>query len=259
MLEKWVNVINNTTRPWQNRELMYYLYVEKKMSTTQIAKLLGCSHATVWYWLKKHGIELRSRSPVALEPDLTPGPGLVHLVFALKGDGSVGIYNGEGHIQFCSTDKALVESIRNDLVKIGLHPNVPGPCVNRGEYSKNTKPIYKLQAISKLFAQHFLSLTPQGLLELGLVHPLDALRGFLETEGTVYYNKSNGLCVTVIFNTNLDLIHVARKLLTVLGYKSSIYKSSSPTLHYQLYLLGTTPEKEAFLNKLNPCIKWPIE
>jgi len=259
-------VNNEAKQALQNRDLMDYLYHGKGMSITQIARLYGCGCETVRKGLIRLGIELRpsgvNLKHFMLTPDLTPSSELAHLVFALKGDGSVGMYNGSGHISFGSTDKVLVESVRNDLVKIGLHPKVTETVTNR-IFNSKPKPFYRLDATSKLFAEHYLSLTPQGLLELGLPYPFDALRGFLETEGTVYYN-GNSLQVTIIWNTDLDLIHVARELLTTLGYKSSIReggvtKSKDPQPCYQLYLLGSTPEKEAFLNKLTPCVKWPVK
>jgi len=254
-------VNDEAKRALQNKELMDYLYHVKGMSITQIARLHGCSYTTVRNGLIRLGIELRSpgakQGQGVLIPDLKPSPELVHLVFALKGDGSVGRYNGCGQIRFYSIDKVLAESVRNDLIKVGLHPNVTGPHVNH-EHSKNTKPIYKLDAYSKLFTQHYLSLTTQDLLGLGLTHPFDALRGFLETEGSVYYSRYS-LRVIIISNTDLDLIQVARELLTSLGYRSSIHKSSNPILCYQLYLQGTTKEKEQFLNQLKPCVKWPIK
>jgi len=259
-------VNDEAKRALQNKELMDYLYNEKKMSLTQIARLYDCGHETVRQGLIRLGIELRPPGgrlgQGALTPDLTPRPGLVHLVFALKGDGSVGIYNGAGHINFGSIDKVLVESVRNDLIKIGLHPNVTETLTNR-TFNNKPRPVYKLRAVSKLFAQYYLSLTTQDLLELGLVYPLDALRGLLETEGSVYWHRGNSLEV-VIYNTDLDLIHVARDLASKLGYETSIVKggitkSRNPKTEYMLRLLGTTPEKEEFLNRLRPCVKWPIK
>jgi len=241
---------------------MYHLYAVKRMSIAQIAKLFGCSPETVRRWLIKFGIERRPVGPLLLEPNLTLSSGLVHLVFALKGDGNVRKYGGNYRIQFCSTDKVLAESVQNDLTRIGLHSKITGPYVSH-EF-KNHKPIYRLEATSKLFAQYYLSLTTQDLLGLGLAYLSDALRGFLETEGNVHYDNYNSLHVTVITNTDLNLIHVARDLASKLGYETSIYKSGitkgkNPKPYYQLYLLGTTLEKEAFLNKLNPCIKWLTE
>jgi len=256
-------VNDEAKRALQNKDLMYYLYHIKGMSIKQIAKLYGCSHGTVRNSLIRLGIELRPSGGVALEADLTPSPELVHLVFALKGDGHVGLHNREGYVSFASIDKVLVDVVRDELFKTGLHPNVTKTVTNRISNSK-PKPFYRLRAYSKLFAEYYLSLTPQGLLELGLLYPRDALRALIETEGSVLYIKNNSLVVTVIYNTDLTLIHVARELLTTLGYKSSIIKggvakSKEPKPYYQLYLLGSTPQKEAFLNKLKPCVKWPVK
>jgi len=257
-------VNNEAKQALQNKELMNYLYNEKKMSLNQIARLFSCSYTAVRNGLIRLGIELcpPGENGQMLIPDLTPSPELVHLVFALKGDGHVGFHNGYGHIQFGSIDKVLVDTVRDELLKIGLHPKVTETVTNRISDSK-PKSFYQLDATSKLFVEHYLSLTPQDLLELGLPYPLDALRGLLETEGSVGYNK-NSLRVIVINNIDFNLITVARELVAKLGYETGIYeagvtKGKNPKTVYRLNLLGTTLEKEEFLNKLKPCIKWPVK
>jgi len=57
------------------------------------------------------------------------------------------------------------------------------------------------------------------------MHSLDVLRGLLETEGTVHCT-GNSLQVMIICNTDLNLINVARELLTSLGIKQAFVKEA---------------------------------
>jgi len=50
-------------RPWQDKETLKELYVEKGMTTTEIGDMLGCGEGTVWRWLDKYDIERRNRGP----------------------------------------------------------------------------------------------------------------------------------------------------------------------------------------------------
>jgi len=43
-----------------NKNKLYYLYNDKKLSMMDIAKRLRTSHATIYYWLKKYRIKRRS-------------------------------------------------------------------------------------------------------------------------------------------------------------------------------------------------------
>ncbi len=64
-----------------NYDDMYDMYISKKMSTTEIAKRLGCSSPTVLHWLKVHNIPRRDRSeglriknpPILLNQNLIDG------------------------------------------------------------------------------------------------------------------------------------------------------------------------------------------
>lgn len=49
------------SRPWSNPILMKRLYVDEGLTAVEVGEKLGCSERTVRTWLKKHGIETRSR------------------------------------------------------------------------------------------------------------------------------------------------------------------------------------------------------
>ena len=54
-------------KPWQDRETLRELYVDKRMSTIEIAEHFDndITDAGIGYWIDKHGIEKRSRSEAA--------------------------------------------------------------------------------------------------------------------------------------------------------------------------------------------------
>jgi len=45
---------------YKNKILLRKQYIDKKLSTPQIAKMCNCSNATIWNWLRKHKIPIRS-------------------------------------------------------------------------------------------------------------------------------------------------------------------------------------------------------
>ena len=55
-------------RPWIDPDFLRELYVEKRLSSVEIAQLVGnITDAGVRYWLDKHDIERRDRSEAARE------------------------------------------------------------------------------------------------------------------------------------------------------------------------------------------------
>lgn len=48
-------------KEYKNKETLEKLYVEQRLSTTEIAEKLDCGSSTISVWLDKHGIDSRSR------------------------------------------------------------------------------------------------------------------------------------------------------------------------------------------------------
>ena len=46
---------------YRNKEFLENQYINKKLSTTQIAKMCNCGDTTIWRWLRKYKILIRSR------------------------------------------------------------------------------------------------------------------------------------------------------------------------------------------------------
>lgn len=47
--------------PWRDADVLYELYHEKGMSTTEVADELGCTSPTVIRWMEEHGIDRRDQ------------------------------------------------------------------------------------------------------------------------------------------------------------------------------------------------------
>jgi len=45
---------------YQDKLWLYQKYLTEELSTSQIGKLCGMNNGTIWYWLNKHGIKIRS-------------------------------------------------------------------------------------------------------------------------------------------------------------------------------------------------------
>lgn len=43
--------------PWQEKEILEELYVERDLKKKEVANRLGCSESTIGTWLKKHGLD----------------------------------------------------------------------------------------------------------------------------------------------------------------------------------------------------------
>jgi hypothetical protein len=48
-----------TKKPWQDKALLYQLYIIDKKTTTEIANVFQCTHKTITYWLNKFNIKIR--------------------------------------------------------------------------------------------------------------------------------------------------------------------------------------------------------
>ena len=100
-------------------------------------------------------------------------------------------------------------------------------------------------------------------------HPIDFLRGFYESEGCTSVQSGSRCLHLTVSNTNRWLLEFTAGLLRVLGWHSKLYLSSPERkvliqgqwrqrkAAYALYVRGTTPEKLALIELLDPCIKRP--
>jgi len=231
-------------------------------SLAQLAKRYGCSYSTMRRSLQQAGTVLRSREEalkLALcnTPNLEPSPFLVYLCFSLRGDGSVS-REQPWRIQLSVVEKAFRDKVSTALRGIGVSIFELDALKPR---SSTCRLQYKVTSHSRRFCEWYHSLRHIDWLTLGRLFPVEALCAWFEAEGTAYYNNRGSLYIS-FENTDRDFLEqVITPLLSDLGYSVSLQgpkwhnKSKQPA--FRLHVLGLTPTKEAFLEQLKPCIKYP--
>ena len=112
-----------------NKNILQKIYLEDKLSVTEIAKLLKCSSGRINYWLQKHNIKKRTISEAIYQKHNPSGDPFKFNVpksdkrMFLFGLG-LGLYWGEGTkrnkhaIRLGNTDPDLIKSFINFLVSI---------------------------------------------------------------------------------------------------------------------------------------------
>jgi len=111
------------------RQTLRKLYVERKLSMAQVADTLGCSNHKVEYWLKRHGIERRSRSDAGYIRKNPHGDPFNLKTIVTKEDAylygvGIGLYWGEGtkanqySVRLGNSDPRLIATFIEFLVKL---------------------------------------------------------------------------------------------------------------------------------------------
>jgi hypothetical protein len=180
------------------RELLRELYIEQKLSISQIATRQGCSDTTVWKLLQRCGIPLRPQGgqlAVHMSPEVLaawPTPELAYAIGLIAADGHLG--KGNNLIGFTSADEEQVENYRTCLEL--------GPEFTIRVYppdQENHKPSYRLNFSDRAFYAFLqeLGLTPANSLTIGpLAIPdsflADFARGCWDGDGGFSVNRQCG-------------------------------------------------------------------
>lgn len=244
-----------------NREELKALYWERKLSMRQIAKVKKKSYSAIKYWMRKYRIKRRDRiAALKLTPqgpkdvNLQQSPELTYILGVLKGDGSVW-YNpaNRGYVVRLKTSSPFfAQSFASALRQIGLNP------------SFWFKKYWHVDARSKTFYEWFKNLSLEELESSAKKFKVDFIRGFYESEGLMWHNRSGGYYLR-IWNKNLELLSLVRGLLKELGFNFKICKHKEA---YYSLLLSTGKGKRGgwrsgekkkvclkFMKIINPCIK----
>uniref|UniRef100_A0A6M3Y1T4 Putative homing endonuclease n=1 Tax=viral metagenome TaxID=1070528 RepID=A0A6M3Y1T4_9ZZZZ len=239
----------------QEKELAYNM-LKDGYSIKEAAEKLGRSYNTIKVMNSK---EFKICKIYRNIPNLEMTSDLAYILGVLFGDGYTG---GNGVIALRVADKKFAESFRDALRVIGL----PAKIYERPPEYVGCKPMYRAEVCSVVFAKWLKS---RGLEEIGEMilnkgkdHIVAFIRGFYESEGSIYdesirYGKYNKISITMS-NSNYELISLVGLLVNSLGYNVDIRnrKTSDGRLpHYVLRLLGSSDVKYKFLEEVNPCIK----
>ncbi|MEK6888269.1 MAG: LAGLIDADG family homing endonuclease [Candidatus Aenigmatarchaeota archaeon] len=200
------------------------------------------------------------REKVLIKPKLESNENLTYILGVLFGDGCV--YKSSRSYRICLdvTDQNFSMSFFQALKKIRLNPFIQERLPSNG-IGKRKK--YIVIANSKVFGEWYKNIS---LLELEKIltnreNITGFLRGFYESEGQLYRNKS-GSVTLYIHNTNLDLLKLLKKLSQQLGfnfklygpYKNSSNLSCNKKLLYRLSL-NSKYDSHKFLQLIKPSIK----
>lgn len=208
---------------WTLRETEFLSENIKKTSMVKIAEKLGRSFHSI-YGKKREvfpDINLLIRNF-----DNSPTADLAYVVGVIFGDGCITYYRKQNsyRIYLRCTDREFAKSFKHALERIGLHPSTVKSVKPRTE---RNKPLWRVEAQSKLFYKWFMALSFEKLKLLLETRGLkrEFIRGFYESEGCLWQgdkSRKRSWCTSVC-NTNADLIKLIRSILTDLGFSFSVW------------------------------------
>jgi intein-encoded DNA endonuclease-like protein len=226
------------------KEELVSLYQKQQLSSNKIAEMYCVSPSYVSIWIRRYGIP--SRWPNIA--DLKPSGDLWYIVGVMVGDGTFD--NSRYGVKLACRDEAFATSFRDSLGRLGLR-------THKWVQTHKEKPLYIAVARSKnlfLWMKQVL-----GNLTVPKGYTKDFLRGFYESEGSLYKFKTSHGFQLFFTNTDEALVHLVKSLIEFNGYEASLFKRKQrgwgirPV--YTLYVLGSSGEKAKFLEWINPCIK----
>jgi intein-encoded DNA endonuclease-like protein len=244
--------------------LLRKLYETEKMSITNIAKRLNTTYYIIWYSLKTCGVKPRTRKEGSIlankiKPILNVSEDLSYILGVLLGDGSAYYNNGHGRIILTAKDREFIIAFEKALKNIGLNPKLYIT-------ERNGKHYYKIEAYSTIFVDWYKKLTYEKIKEMlsEKEFVVSFLRGFIDSEGSVFYNKrgNNKYLNVRIHNTNLNLLKFVQNLILELGFHCAILKEkrriTENRLHhhtsYHIFIKGGNLEANRFIATIKPNI-----
>lgn len=201
---------------------------------------------------------------------IDPSPALSYVIGCYLSDGCISEYRGQCQFILSTTDEPYARSIEAAWALLGRKPyvrreqrKIQQDCINSGFFSEQTerKPNWRVVVGCRDLHLWVKSHTLDELLDLGLTHPWDLLRGLYEGDGSVFWKRGrkgqlSRLALTVLFNTDLEVIERVRSWLAANGFHPCVYtKTSGRKQPISEIRLGRQPEIRRFLENANPCIK----
>jgi len=210
-------------------------------------------------------IKWRREHVFAVQPELSASPFLAYVCGVLLRDGvccKASQGKGKSTVAYIVAlevvEKQFGKSFLEALQRLGLNPKM--------YYNKkkgNRRNTYYVKAYSKRFYQWWTEQTltdfEMFLNETQLLK--EFIRGFFESEGSYYkrdYPNYQTFCQMV--NTELAIIHLFKKALLKLSFKTSIHRHEEKRkgrkkFVYKLWILGGKNEHNRFIQLIKPCIK----
>ena len=237
-----------------SEEVIRELYWCRRKSLRKVACELGCTHATIRYWMKKFGIPRRHRY---LKPNITPSGNLAYILGVLKGDGCTYIRRTQkqvGWIQLTQTRLEFARSFEKALRGIGLHPYT----ISRSPTQPNRRTCYTTYANSIKFVKWYRGLTLEKIEKIvrrRRTFVKEFIRGFYESEGNNFIRRGHkkGWEISIV-NKNRDLLSLVDLLLSDLGFDFHWGNTGIDGKYYRLRSSNSI-QNYRFMREISPCIK----
>jgi len=194
-------------------------------------------------------------------PNLSPSSHLAYILGVILGDGYVMITRHRHVMGLLAKDKEFIDAFCNKLRNIGLIPCKICLVKASGGRSGEDK-YFHVQTGSKEFVRWFQRLSLEEIGQLVVMHEMDFIRGFYDSEGCLQPRLESKSFRIDIKNTDLSLISMVQRMMLKLGFKTSIYKINREGIEgmgnrkdiYNLYLCGGGSEIIRFLKLIQPSI-----
>lgn len=234
-------------------------YINRRMSILEISKKFGISSEGLREKLIKFDIRLRSPNEYhkwkevgnLVKPILKQSKEISYILGVILGDGWVYKRGYTYMIGLEVKEKRFCEKFFKNLKIIKLNPKI---FMSRG--------YWRTIAISKLFYKWFKGLKFEDIKTIAKKYPLEFLRGFYESEGSLSIVKSHEgryiYPLIVIVNTKKSLILLTKNLLVNLNFNPTIIfrKPKRPRKPIWALRLGKTKDVIRFLKLTKPSIKY---
>lgn len=240
------------------RALLEKLYLDKQLSTREIAKLTGHSPNTILRHLRQyHNIPIRVNAHHMVKPNLSFGEDLAYILGVLKGDGYISYYKPKSdyRVVLNVVDEDFAIAFFNTLKRIGLHPALSQRTSKSNFKGRQwTSEQYVVRAYSKIFVEWHETLQFRHLFQILATSKYRCafIRGIYDSEGCLNKKKGKNSYSLTIWNTDKKLIEFIEILLEIEG----IYFYHR---NRQDYLFGIEINRreiiEKFLNKVGSNIR----
>jgi len=245
-------------KPFWERDWLWNEYIIKEKSISQIAREQKVVPPTIRYHLIKNDIPIReSNNGKKQYPNLGSSPALAYILGVIAGDGLV---RGHNRIVLGTKDFEFAQEFADALRSIDLRAYVKKDDRWNRSLQRQQK-LWRCYAYSAVFVDWYRNLTRAQFEGIVRQYPREYLKGFFESEGTYIVNTNGSACIH-FSSINYELLLIAQRLLTLLGYESKIYEykfkdyfSGQEKTIYRLSLLGSSEKKHEFIRKLKPVIK----
>jgi len=194
-------------RPYQNKEVLTFLYWKKGLSQAEIAKKFNISQALVAHYFNKFNIPVR-KEHLKWNPKLKPSKEMSWVLGVILGDGSV--YKERKHayaIKLVSKDPDFVERFNEVFCKL------IGKRKSKVFYDKERK-LFVIKVYSKKFYEWFKNKSVEEIVEIGLKYPKEFIKGFFDAEGGISWDSYHKRWIVHCSNNNRKILERIKDVLS---------------------------------------------